>query len=149
MWYDLKLGVFDTLSDSIQCLNFAKKRFIQYSIQYCFTQDSIQNIIQFKINSGDSIQNIIQFNSQGIIDTGQIGKVPKKCPKNDQKMSKMDKKGDFSSKMAHIDPKFIHFTIKFNSKDYSISFFSGIFNSKKYSITFFPGKFNSKTDSKI
>ena len=73
----LKLGVSDTLSDSIQCLNFAKKRFIQYSIQYCFTQDSIQNIIQFKINSGDSIQKIIQFNSQGMIDSG---KVPKKCP---------------------------------------------------------------------
>ena len=53
------VGVFDTLSDSIQCLNFAKKWFIQYSIQYRFTQDSIQNIIQFKINSGDSIQNII------------------------------------------------------------------------------------------
>ena len=51
------LGVCDTLSDSIQYLNFAKKRFIQYSIQYCFNQDSIQNIIQFKINSGDSIQN--------------------------------------------------------------------------------------------
>ena len=62
-------------------------------------------------------------------------------------MSKMDKKGDFSSKMAHIDPKydsFIHFMIKFNSKDYSISIFSGIFNSKNYSITFFPRKFNSK-----
>ena len=39
--------------------------------------------------------------------------------------------------------------IQFNSKDYSISFFSGIFNSKKYSIIFFPGKFNSKIDSKI
>ena len=42
------IGVFDTLSDSIQCLNFAKKWFIQYSIQYCFTQDSIQNIINLK-----------------------------------------------------------------------------------------------------
>ena len=54
--------------------------------------------------------------------------------------------------MANIDSKydsFIHSTIKFNSKDYSISFFSGIFNSKKYSIIFFPGKFNSKIDSKI
>ena len=40
--------VFDTLSYSIQCLNFAKKWFIQYLIQYCLTQDSIQNIIQFK-----------------------------------------------------------------------------------------------------
>ena len=44
------LVVADTQSDSIQCLNYAKKWFIQYSIQYCFTQDSIQNIIQFKKN---------------------------------------------------------------------------------------------------
>ena len=29
----------------------------------------------------DSIQKIIQFNSQGIIDNGRIGRVPKKCPK--------------------------------------------------------------------
>jgi len=67
-------------------------------------------------------------------------------------LPKIDEKGDFSSKMANIDSKydsFIHFTVKFNSRDYSISFFSGIFNSKNYSITFFPGKFNSKIDSKI
>ena len=54
--------------------------------------------------------------------------------------------------MANIDSKydsFIHFTIKFNSKDYSISFFSGMSNSKKYSIIFFPGKINSKIDSKF
>ena len=69
------LVVADTQSDSIQCLK--KKRFFQYSIQYCFTQDSIQNIIQLK-KSADSIQKIIQFNSQGTIDTGRIGKVPKK-----------------------------------------------------------------------
>ena len=61
------LVVGDTQSDSIPYLNFAKKWFIQYLIQYCFTQDSIQNIIQFKINSGNSIQKIIQFNSQGMI----------------------------------------------------------------------------------
>ena len=51
--------------------------------------------------------------------------------------------------MAIIDSKydlFIHFTIKFNSTDYSISFFSGIFNSKDYSITLSSGKFNSKID---
>ena len=35
-------------SDQIQSLNFAKKWFIQYLFQYCFTQDSIQNIIQLK-----------------------------------------------------------------------------------------------------
>ena len=62
------VGVFDTLSDLIQYLNFTKKLFIQYLIQYCFTQDSIQNIIQFKKDSADSIQKIIQFNSQGIIE---------------------------------------------------------------------------------
>ena len=56
-------------------------------------------------------------------------------------MSKIDKKGDFSSKMANLDSKydlFIDFTIKFNIN------FAGIFNSKNYSITLFPRKFNSK-----
>ena len=45
-----------------------------------------------------------------------------KCPEIGQKMSKLDKKGGFSSKRANIDSKydsFIHFTIK----DYSIYFF--------------------------
>ena len=84
----IQVVVNDTQSDSIQYLNFAKKWFIQYSIQYCFTQDSIQNIIQFKINSGDSIQNIIQFNSQGMINTGRIGKVPKNWPKSVQNRQK-------------------------------------------------------------
>ena len=65
----------DTQSDSIQYLNFAKKWLIQYSIQYCYTQDSIQNIIQFKINSGNSIQKIIQFNSQLMLVEWE------KCPK--------------------------------------------------------------------
>ena len=80
MWFplandfcDLGVGVGDTQSDSIQCLNFAKKWFIQYVIQYCFTQDSIQNIIQLKKKSADSIQKIIQFNSQGIINSGRMG----------------------------------------------------------------------------
>ena len=45
---DFQIVVSDTQSDSIQCLNFAKKWFIQYLIQYCFAQDSIQNVIQFK-----------------------------------------------------------------------------------------------------
>jgi len=146
----LQIGVSDTLSDSFQCLDFAKKWFIQYSIQYCFTQDSIQNIIQFKKNSADSIQKITQFNSQGIIDTGCTGKVPKNCPKSVQ--NRHTKKGGFSSKMANIDSKydsFIHFTIQFNFKDYSISIFSGIFTSKNYSINVFPRKFNSKIYSKI
>ena len=49
----------DSQYNSIQYLNFAKQLFIQYSIQYCFNQGSIQNIIQFKINSADSILKII------------------------------------------------------------------------------------------
>ena len=72
----------DTQSDSIHCSNFVKKLFIQYSIQYCFTQDSIQQIIQLKKKSADSIQKIISFNSQGIIDTSRIGKVSKNYPKS-------------------------------------------------------------------
>ena len=41
-------------------------------------------------------------------------------------MSKIVKEWGFSSKTANIDSKydsFIHFTLKFNAKDYSISFF--------------------------
>ena len=131
------IGVFDTLSDSIQCLNFAKKWFIQYSIQYCFTQDSIQNIIQFKKNSADSIQKIIQFNSQGLFDTGRIGKVPENCPKsvqNRQKRGLFIKNGKYWFKIW-----FIHsFHGKIQFKGLFNIIFSGIFNSKNYSITFFP-----------
>ena len=50
-------------------------------------------------NSADLIEKI-QFNSQGIIGTGRIKKVPKNCPKSVQYRQK---KGDFSSKMANID----------------------------------------------
>ena len=89
------LVVGDTQSDSIQCLNAAKKWSIQYSIQYCFTQDSIQNIIQYQKKSADSIQKMIQFNSQGTIDTGLIGKVPKKWPKSVQNIQN---KGTFHQK---------------------------------------------------
>ena len=53
---------------------FGKERLIQY----CFTQDSIQNIVQFKEISADSIQKIIQFISQGIFGTGRIGKSDQK-----------------------------------------------------------------------
>ena len=144
----IKVVVNDTQSDSIQYLNFAKKWFIQYSIQYCFTQDSIQNIIQFKINSGDSIQNIIQFNSQGMINTGRIGKVPKNWPKsvqNRQKRGLIIKNGKYRFKnwVIHSFHDKIQFKGLFNI------IFSGIFNSKNYSIIFFPRKFNSKIDSKF
>ena len=149
--YHLKLMalvVGDTQSDSIQYLNFAKKWFIQYSIQYCFTQDSIQNIIQFKINSGDSIQNIIQFNSQGMINTGRIGKMPKNWPKsvqNRQKRGLIIKNGKYRFKnwVIHSFHDKIQFKGLFNI------IFSGIFNSKNYSIIFFPRKFNSKIYSKF
>ena len=75
------LGVGDTLSDSIQCLNFAETWFNSIFVSISLTQNSIQTIIQFKTNSTDLIQKILQFNSQGIIDTDQIRKVPKKRPK--------------------------------------------------------------------
>ena len=55
-----------------------------------------------------------------MINTGRIGKVPKNWPKSVQNRQK---KGGLSSKTANIDSKlelFIHFTIKFNSKDYSM-----------------------------
>ena len=144
----IEVVVNDTQSDSIQYLNFAKKWFIQYSIQYCFTQDSIQNIIQFKINSGDSIQNIIQFNSQGMINTGRIGKVPKNWPKsvqNRQKRGLIIKNGKYRFKnwVIHSFHDKIQFKGLFNI------IFSGIFNSKNYSIIFFPRKFNSKIYSKF
>jgi|OM-RGC.v1.034857754 hypothetical protein len=47
-----------------------------------------------------------------------------KWPKITQKVSKRDKKGDFSSKMANSKyDSLIQSTIKSNSKDYSISNF--------------------------
>ena len=72
----------DTLFDSIQCMNFAKKLFNSMFESILLTQNSIQTIIQIIINSDDSIQKSIKFNSQGIIDTGQIRKVPEKGPKS-------------------------------------------------------------------
>ena len=68
----------DTLSDSIQCSNFANKWFNSI---FDSIKNSIQTIIQLMEKPDDSIQKLIQFNCQGIIDTGQIEKVPKKCPK--------------------------------------------------------------------
>ena len=59
-----RVVVSDTQSDKFNVwIEFAKKWFIQYSIQYCFTQDSIQNIIQFQNKSADwfnSKNNLIQ-----------------------------------------------------------------------------------------
>ena len=136
--HDQPLVVNDTQSDSIQYLNFAKKWFIQYSIQYCFTQDSIQNIIQFKINSGDSIQNIIQFNSQGMINTGRIGKVPKNWPKsvqNGQKRGLIIKNGKYRFKNWVIHS--FHDKIQFK-RLFNINFFLNIQFKRLFNKPFFP-----------
>ena len=124
---------------------FGKKKMINSILFY---PSLIQNIIQFKKKSADSIQKTIQFNSQGIINTGWLAKVPKKCSKSVQNRQK----GGFSSKMANIDSKFdsfIHFTKRFNSKDYSISIFQEYSIQKIIQYPFFPRKFNSKIDSRI
>ena len=78
---------------------FAKKLFNSMFESILLTQNSIHTIIQIIINSDDSIQKSIKFNSQEIIDTGRIGKVPNDCPKSVQ----IRQKGGFSSKMANID----------------------------------------------
>ena len=86
------------------------------------------------------------FNSI-VRDTGRKGSAPNlptQCPKQ-------TKKGDFSSKMANKVSKydsFIHFTIKFNSKDYSISFFRNIQFQKLFD-DLFPRTIQFKIDSKI
>ena len=113
--FGIALG--DTLFDSIQCLNFAKKWFNSIFDSILIAKNSIQTVIQFKIRSDDSIQKTIQFSSQGIIDTGWIRKVPKKCQKKTKNLA-------FYQKLkTSIHNSFIHFTIKSNSKDYSITFF--------------------------
>ena len=130
--------VSDTQSDSIQYSNFAKKWFIQYLIQYRFTQDSIQNIIQFKKNSADSIQKIIQFNSQGIIDTGWMGKVPKICPKSVKNKQKMDifvENGKYLFKIWFIHSFHDKIQIKWL---FNIIFFRNIQFKKLFNNFFFP-----------
>ena len=68
-----------------------------------------------------------------------------KCPKIAQRVSKIDKKGGFSSKIADIDSKydsFIHFTIKINSKDLiHYQSFWEYSSQKNHSKSFFPRKF--------
>ena len=119
------------------------RKMIQFYI--CFNIAPSKSI---QINSGDSIQNIIQFNSQGMINTGRIGKVPKNWPKsvqNRQKRGLIIKNGKYRLKnwVIHSFHDKIQFKGLFNI------IFSGIFNSKNYSIIFFPRKFNSKIYSKF
>ena len=68
-------------------------------------------------------------------------------------MSKVgQKKGAFLSKNQNIESiynSFIHFMMKFNSKDYSVSIFSGIFNTKVFSKAFFSGIIDSKRGSPL
>ena len=71
-------GVFDTIP---YLIHFNKFEFCQKMIHSIF--DSLllpKNQFKLLLNSKkstDSFQKKIQFNSQGIIDTGRIGKVPK------------------------------------------------------------------------
>ena len=99
-------------------------------------------------NSADSIQKIIQFNSQGLFDTGRIGKVPENCPKsvqNRQKRGLFIKNGKYRFKIWFIHS--FHGKIQFKGL-FNIIFFRNI-QFKKLFNNFFPGKFNSKIDSKI
>ena len=77
--------VSDTQSDSIQFFNFAKKN-DSFNIRFNIALLKIQFKILFssKKISADSIQKMIQFISQGIIDTGRMGKVPKNYLRNVQ-----------------------------------------------------------------
>ena len=50
------IALIDTQSDSIQCLNFADNWFNSIFDSILVSENSIQTIIQFKINSSDSIQ---------------------------------------------------------------------------------------------
>ena len=112
-------------------------------IQYRFTQDSIQNIIQFKENSADSIQEIIQFDSQGFFDTGRIGKVPENCPKsvqNRQKRGLFIKNGKYRFKIWFIHS--FHGKIQFKGL-FNIIFFRNI-QFKKLFNNFFPWKIQLK-----
>ena len=64
------VGVNDTQIDSIQYLNFAKKRFNSIFNLISFHKNSIQKIIQLKKFQKKSIQQIIQFNKWGSTDIG-------------------------------------------------------------------------------
>ena len=144
----LGLGVFDTLSDSIQSLNFAKKNIHSMFESILLYPRLNSKYYSIRKNSADSIQKIIQFISQGIIDTGRMGKVPKNYLKNVQNRLKKGlfiKNGKYRFKIWFIHS--FHDKIQFKGL-FNINFL-GIFNSKKYSIIFFHRKFNSKIDSKI
>ena len=78
----VRVGVFYTLYDSIQCLNFDKKWFIQCSIQCCFTR---KRFCWF--NSKD---NLIHKSGNHWYWSNRIS--AKNCPKSVQ----IRQKGDFS-----------------------------------------------------
>ena len=97
---------------------FCQKLFNSIFDSILLTQNSIQTIIQFKINSSDSIQKKTQLNSQRIIDTGKIRKVAKR-------VSKIDKRG-LLIKIQNIDSihdSFIHFRINSIQKNIQNHFF--------------------------
>ena len=103
-----------------------------------------RNIIQFKSNSVDSIQKIIQFNSQGIIVTGRIGKVPKNCQKSvknrQKKRGLFTKNGKYRFKIWLIHS--FHDKIQFK-RLFNIIFFRNI-QFKKIFNNFFSRKIQFK-----
>ena len=96
-----------------------------------------------KKNSADSIQKIIQFNSQGLFDTGRIGKVPENCPKsvqNRQKRGLFIKNGKYRFKIWFIHS--FHGKIQFKGL-FNIIFFRNI-QFKKLFNNFFSRKIQFK-----
>ena len=94
-------------------------------------------------NSADSIQKIIQFNSQGLFDTGRIGKVPENCPKsvqNRQKRGLFIKNGKYRFKIWFIHS--FHGKIQFKGL-FNIIFFRNI-QFKKLFNNFFSRKIQFK-----
>ena len=109
----LILGVGDdTLSDSIRYLNSAEKWFNSTFDSILLTQNSIQTIIQFKINWW--------FNSTFL--ELLILVVSEECQKSVPKRQKWSFLSIIES-IDSINDSFIHFTIKFNSKNNSITLF--------------------------
>ena len=94
-------------------------------------------------NYADSIQKKIQLNSQGIINTGRLGKVPKNCPKSAQNRHKRGlfiKNGKYRFKIWFIHS--FHGKIQFKGL-FNIIFFRNI-QFKKLFNNFFHRKIQFK-----
>ena len=81
----------DTLLNRMLAIGRGVRYPIWFNSMFEFWQKTIHSIFDLillypRFNSKYySIQKIIQFNSQGLFDTGRIGKVPENCPKSVQK----------------------------------------------------------------